>query len=138
MSVAAPPLTKRRRFSRAHWVAAIVVVAVVIFAILLAVYWPFKESAVIRSLEEASSSKVTISKFYESYFPHPGCIAEGVVFRRAQAAAGTPPLISVRWLKMQGSFWGLLTKHLAQVHADGVNIFIPAQDNEKFRSSSNV
>ncbi|HZP61920.1 MAG TPA: AsmA-like C-terminal region-containing protein [Terriglobales bacterium] len=138
MSVAAPPLPKRRRFSVAHLVAAIVVVAIVTLATLLPVYWPFKEAAIIRSLEEASSSQVTIAKFSESYFPHPGCTAEGVVFRRRQAPAGTPPLISIRWLKMQGSFFGLLTKHLARIHADGMSIFIPAQDNEKFRSSSDV
>lgn len=139
MAVAAPPsLPKYRHFPVVRLAIIILVAAVIIATVLLVIYWPFRESAVIRSLEEASSSQVTISRFYESYFPHPGCTAEGVVFRRRLAPAGAPPLISIRWLKMQGSFWGLFTKHLAWIHADGMSIFIPAQDNENFRSSSDV
>jgi len=138
MAVAAPPLLKRRRFPVALLAAGILVVAAIVVVILLTIYWPFKEEAVIRSLEEASSSQVTIAKFSESYFPYPGCVAEGIVFRRRLASLGTPPLISIRWLKMQGSFWGLLTRHLARIHADGMRIVVPAQDNEKFRSSSDV
>lgn len=139
MAVATPPpLTGRRKFPVIRLVVAIVILAVIVFAIVLAIRWPFTESAVIQSLEEASSSKVEIKHFRGTYFPHPGCIAEGVTFRRG-SNQNVPPLITIPKLVIQTNFLGLITKNISRIQADGMAVFIPSQaTTEKFGSSSDV
>ena len=106
--------------------------------ILIALHWPFTEAAVIKSLQQASSSKVEVGKFRSTYFPHPGCVAAGVIFRR-ELNANTPPLVTVQRLTIQGSYLGLVTKHVPRIRTEGMTIFIPSQSgHEKFRSSSDV
>jgi hypothetical protein len=97
--------------------------------------WPFTEEAVVRSLQEASSSKVQIGAFHTSYLPHPGCVARDVVFRHQST---TPPLITIRELTVQGSFLGMWRKHVAKVRAVGMQVFIPQENKEKFKSSSDI
>jgi len=103
--------------------------------VLLLENWPFTKEAVVRSLEEASSSKVQIGAFHTNYFPHPGCVAQDVVFRHQST---TPPLITIRELTVQGSFLGMLRKHVAKVSAQGMLVFVPQENKEKFKSSSDI
>jgi hypothetical protein len=122
-----------------RWVivaAALVLLGFSAFGFLLR-DWPFTEEAVVKSLEEASSSKVQIGAFQTSYFPHPGCVARNVVFRH-QTENAIPPLITIRELTVQGSFLGMLRKHVAKVRADGMRIFIPQENKGEFRSSTDI
>jgi hypothetical protein len=139
MAVAYPPsLHVRRKFPIIRLVLAFSVVAFLVAVIVLARHWPFTESAIIRSLEQASSSKVEIGKFRKTYFPYPGCVAQQVIVRR-EPGQDTPPLIAVQTLTIQGSYLGLITKHVTRVRTEGLRIFIPSQpSNQKFRSSSDV
>jgi hypothetical protein len=89
----------------------------------LAVHWPFTKQAVIKSLQEASSSTVEIANFHGTYFPFPGCIAEGVTFRRT-SDQNAPPLITVGKLTIQSSFLGLVRQRVIQVRAEGLHIII--------------
>jgi len=137
MSVATPPLLHRRsRFSILWVVPSVIAVAVVVIIIVTALQWPFTEKAIVSSLEDASSSKVTIAHFQKTYFPHPGCIAENVVFVRLP---GVPPLITIPKLTIQTSFLGLLMKHVSHIQSDGMTVFIPPQKFPgKFHSDSNA
>lgn len=137
MSVATPPLLHYRSRFSTLWVAAtVIVVAIVVTIIVTFLRWPFTEKAIISSLEDASSSKVTIAHFQKTYFPHPGCIAENVVFVRLP---GVPPLITIPKLTIQASFLGLFTKHVSRIQSDGMTIFIPPQKFPgKFHSVSNA
>jgi hypothetical protein len=138
MAVANPPsLYTRRKLPLIRWILGSLVAALVVIAIVIALHWPFTESAIIQSLEQASSSTVEIGKFRKTYFPHPGCVAEQVVFRH-EANADTPPLISVQNLIIQGSYVGLITKHVSRIRTNGMTIFIPSGSNQKFSSSSDV
>jgi hypothetical protein len=139
MAVAVPPrLHQRRKFPLVCLVLGIVAVLTVAGFVVSLVYWPFREPSVKTSLEQASSSTVTFKNFYTTYFPHPGCIAEDVVFRRGQEP-GIPPLITIQKLTIQSSYLGLIAKRITHIRADGMRVFIPAQSiNEKFRSSSDV
>jgi len=127
---------ERRMFLWVIAVAAFVLLGLSAFAFLLR-DWPFTEEAVVKSLEEASSSKVQIGSFHTSYFPRPGCVAQNVVFRH-QTEPATPPLITIRQLTVQGSFLGLLRKHVAKVRADGMQIFVPQENKGEFRSSTDI
>jgi len=139
MAVASPPLLDRRRklpFVRLV-LGAVAILIIAAFVVLL-VYWPFREAAVKKSLEDASSSSVNFNNFHPTYFPHPGCTAEDVTFRR-EADQGIPPIITIQKLTIQSSYLGLFAKRITRIRADGMHVFIPAQAiNGKFRSSSDV
>ena len=68
------------RFGRpSRWIlvsAAVLASAVVLGVTLLALNWPFTETAVTKALEDRFARDVTIRKFRSTYFP-PGCVAEG-------------------------------------------------------------
>ncbi|HKW25181.1 MAG TPA: AsmA-like C-terminal region-containing protein [Terriglobales bacterium] len=101
----------------------LVVLAVILVAaaVLLAVKWPFTQARVIQRLQQATATTVQIGSFHEEYFPHPGCVAREVTFRH-----GTQPLMTIRTLTIRGSFFGLFTKHVALLRADGGHITLPA------------
>ncbi len=133
------PLPLRPRVQIRRWglIIAIVLVLGTGSVAFLARNWPFTEAAVVQSLEAASSSKVKIGRFHSTYFPHPGCVARDVVFRH-QSGNDTPPLIAIRELTVQGSLLGMLRKHVATVRADGMQIYIPRERQEEFKSSTEV
>src|ERR1700683_4388344 len=58
-------------------------IALVVALVVLAMHWPFTKRAVIKSLQDASSGTVEIADFHGTYFPFPGCIADGVIFRHS-------------------------------------------------------
>jgi hypothetical protein len=103
---------------------AIAVVAAVAL-VLLTMYWPFTRQAVIKSLQNASSSTVEIAHFHGTYFPFPGCVAEEVTFRRS-SDPNAPPLMTVGKLTIQGSYPGLVTRHVSQIRAENLHIIIAA------------
>jgi hypothetical protein len=105
-------------------IAFILGAAIVVAVVLLIVHWPFSRQAVLKDLESASLSSVTAESYHGTYFPRPGCELENVTFRHG-SQAGIPPLITVRKLRIEGSFLGLFTKHLRQIHAEGLRVQIP-------------
>jgi AsmA-like C-terminal region len=90
-------------------------------AVLLAAKWPFTQARVIQRLQQATATTVQIGSFHEEYFPHPGCVAREVTFRH-----GTQPLMTIRTLTIRGTFFGLFTKHVALLRAEGARITLPA------------
>src|ERR1700749_2093223 len=83
------------------WIAfGIVLVAVFAFALFVAIRWPFSEHKVVQSLEETFPATVAIQKFRPTYFPHPGCIAEGVTFRRLGSSAQMPPIVTMQGMRI--------------------------------------
>ncbi len=111
-------------------VAAIVLVAVAF----LALYWPFSRKAVLTQLEDESLSRVDAGAFHSTYFPRPGCVLEHVTFQHNHKA-GTPPLITVEKLTIEGSFSGLFAKHVKRIRAEGVHILTPPRGSgENFQT----
>ncbi|MGH9530319.1 MAG: AsmA-like C-terminal region-containing protein [Terriglobales bacterium] len=97
--------------------------------ILFAVRWPFRESAIIQDLEEAGSGKVEIRNFRQTYFPHPGCIAEGVTYR---LGANAPPFATFEKLTIQSNLLGLLGSHIRRIRADGLHVYVPPKGSKQF------
>jgi AsmA-like C-terminal region len=139
MAIASPPsLNERRKLPIARVLLGLFAVVLVITFIIVGLNWPFTKAAVTKSLEQASSSQVEITGFHGTYFPHPGCVAEKVIFRRTSGST-TPPLITISRLIIQSSYLGLLAKRITRIVADGMTVFIPAQPSaEKFSSSSHA
>ncbi|HEY3975433.1 MAG TPA: AsmA-like C-terminal region-containing protein [Candidatus Sulfotelmatobacter sp.] len=92
-------------------------------AALLRHYWPFDQKPVIEDLEEDSDSHVQVRAFHRTYFPHPGCILDGVVFRRGSTS--TPPLIVIEKLTIEGSYAGIFASRVSRVTAEGMHVVIP-------------
>ena len=84
--------------------------------------WPFTEKAVVQDLAEASDSTVTIRKSHRTYFPFPGCILEGIEFHHGP---NQWTLITIDKLTIEGSYSGILTKHVPRIRVEGGHVFIP-------------
>jgi AsmA-like C-terminal region len=113
-------------------VRAVLVLAGVFIAaiVLLALYWPFSRQAVLRELEDESQSRVEVGAFHGTYFPRPGCVLEHATFQH-NPKAGSPPLITIEKLRIEGSFSGLFTKHVSRIRAEGMHILIPPRGTEQ-------
>jgi hypothetical protein len=75
--------------SAAHFVKArktallvLVALAPAIAGMVIALHWPFSEAKVTQSLQEDLPATVTFRKFHSTFFPRPGCVGEGLAFRR--------------------------------------------------------
>ncbi len=91
-------------------------------AILLHIYWPFSAKDVAQDLADATASKVVIQRYRPVYFPHPGGVAEEVVFHHGNIAT---PLITIQRLTIRGSYLGMITRHVSMLKAEGVRMVLP-------------
>ena len=112
---------------RKEWILAILIAAIIFTAaaIYIAYAWPFTERNVIENLEQATSSKVQFGTFKRVFFPHPGCIAEGVILLRGTGSQNEARM-TIRKLTIEGSIIGLFSKHLALIRAEGAHVTFPA------------
>jgi hypothetical protein len=118
--------------SRKFILSAACVTAAVLLAgtIFLVARWPFSREAVLKDLQDASLSKVDIGVFHGTYFPRPGCVLEHVTFQH-NGKPGTPPLITIERVRIEGSFLGLFSKHVRLVRAEGMRVLIPPRGSEE-------
>src|SRR5215831_1886243 len=130
----APPETAATTKVRAkcvRWGLAGVVALAGILLGLLAANWPFTREAMIKRLEQASSTRVEMRGFRSTFFPYPGCIADEVTFRPIASTSGPKlqdPVITIRRLTIESTFLGLFRKpgRIMRIVADGLRIHIPA------------
>jgi hypothetical protein len=118
------PLQKSRKLAVSALAALVIVFFCLAAFIFLASHWPFSREAVVKQLEEESLSKVSVGAFHGTYFSRPGCVLEHVVFQH-NPRAGTPPLVTIERIRIEGSFAGLFRRHVKRVVAEGMHILIP-------------
>jgi hypothetical protein len=121
-----------RRLFQARWlvVAAIVLLACIsTFAVIIAHQWPFTRGAVVQALQQQTGAVAQIASFRQFYFPHPGCVAEGVSFPRGPGSGTAPPFVTIQKLVIVGSYPGLLTHRIDKVHAVGLRVSIPSSED---------
>jgi hypothetical protein len=94
-----------------------------VLALVAARHWPFTRAAITKSLQEQSGSQVQIATFRQTFFPHPGCVAENVTFRHGPSS-GTQPFMTLQRLTVVGSYTGLLTHHISQIRAEQLHLLI--------------
>jgi hypothetical protein len=120
---APPQQTGQRRWRRL--VLILLIIGAVIGAILLTLCRrAFGRTEVLQDLQDASGTQVETRTFHQTYFPHPGCVLQGVVFRHGPPQA--KPLITIETITIQGSYLGLLSTRVDRITADGMRVFIPA------------
>ena len=124
--VAASPKKTRDLIVRAALAMVLIFLGIIV---VLALRWPLRREAVLEELEDESQSRVEVGAFHGTYFPRPGCVLEHVTFRH-NPKAGSPPLITVQSLRIEGSFSGLFTKHVRRIRVEGIRILIPPRDSE--------
>jgi len=110
--------------------ALVVLVALVLGAVLLALNWPFTETAINKTLQDRFARDVRIRKFRVTYFP-PGCVAEGVEFLHRERK-DLPPLITVQNLTIRASYSGLLRIHklINDVQVAGLHVLVPPKNSD--------
>lgn len=93
----------------------------------LARYFPFSQKAVTESLAQAFPGDLRFDRFKILYFPHPGCVLEGVTFRLNSSASGVPPLITIQKLTVQASYLNFLFRphYLSRILLDGLRVHVP-------------
>ena len=128
-----PPTNQTPKSRIWKWVGILVLALCVGSLGILAFAWPFREGAVIKEFEEESFSKVSVGSFHRTYFPHPGCVLEKVVFRH-NSKSYAPPLITIQRVQIEGSFTGLFKKHVKLLRAEGMRVNIPALGTEQFET----
>jgi AsmA-like C-terminal region len=105
---------------------ALVLVAICVILSIAAVFcsrvWPFTERAVAKDLAEASDSAVTVRSARCAYFPAPGCVLEGVEFRHG---TDSWTLITIDKLTIEGSYLGILARHVPRVLVEGGHLYVP-------------
>ena len=105
--------------------AAVVAAGVALGAILLALNWPFTQTAVTKALEDRFARDVKIRKFRGTYFP-PGCVAEDIEFLHRKRT-DLPPLIAVQTLTIRSGYGGLIRIHqlISDVQVAGLHVRVP-------------
>jgi hypothetical protein len=103
----------------------LIVIAVVILLVLPLLYvklWPFSQQSVIEDLAEATGSTVTVQHYQPTYFP-PGCVLDGVQFHHGQDHF---KLIEAEKIIIQGSYTGILRRHVPRITVVAAHVSIPA------------
>jgi hypothetical protein len=127
MTVAVHPSAKaKRRIHITEAVTASLIALAMIVVHLMFFFWPFRYRQVHPLLEEVFQSKVTVSGYHRTYFPHPGFVAEGVTFYR-HGDTRIPPLATVERMTVKGQ-WGMLLFHphlLYEIRLEKLHVQIP-------------
>jgi AsmA-like C-terminal region len=115
---------------KARWIkiaAAVVAVALVIAGVVIATHWPFTRDSVVQALEQTFASSVEVKSFRVTYFA-PGCVMEGVTFRR-NGDRDAPAIATVERLTILGSYVGFFTipKRIPRVRVEGLHVFASAR-----------
>jgi hypothetical protein len=100
---------------------------VVVCSVVLVGYWPFSQNRLRESLNNVLSADLAINHFRATYFPHPGCVAEGVSFSQNSRGPGSPPLVAIQRLTVQANYWDMLVRphHIYRVLLEGLHIQVP-------------
>jgi hypothetical protein len=108
-------------------VLALVALALGIGGVILALHWPFSQDRITQSLQESFPATVTFQKFRPTYFPHPGCVGEGLVFRRLGSLPSTPPIVTIQRITFEGHYIDILLRpgYLSRIVMNGFRVQVP-------------
>lgn len=110
------------------FIAVGLLAALAIVMIAFTIAWPFTRDKVVRDLQEATGSKMSIGKFHYTYFP-PGCVAENVTVVPADGTKGA--VLKIARLTISSSYHKLLAKRIKMMIA-GADFTLPALGGQPF------
>jgi hypothetical protein len=107
--------------------SGILTISLLVGATVLAIHWPFSQARVTQYLQEGFPASVTFQTFHSTIFPHPGCVGEGVVFRRLGSPPSTPPIVTIQRLAVEANYIDLFVRpsFLARVVTNGFSVHVP-------------
>jgi AsmA-like C-terminal region len=113
-----------------YWIAGTSLVALTFAIVAVATlvrHWPFSRGKIAESLQEIVPGTVEFAAFQTTYAPHPGCVMEGIVFRRRGVPADGPPLFALRKMRIQATYFDLFFRpgYIARIVLEGLRIHIP-------------
>src|ERR1700682_1576039 len=131
-----PAIRSTRNGVFRRWIlvsAAVVALVIAGAAIVLALNWPFTQTAVTKALEDRFVRDVKIRNFRATYFP-PGCVAEGIEFLHRERK-DLPPLITVQTLTLRTGYSGMLRIHklVNDVQVAGLHVRVPPKSADGSR-----
>jgi hypothetical protein len=94
-------------------------------------FWPFRYREVHPLLQQTFRSRVDVKSYHRTYFPHPGYVAEGLVFYR-HGDTRIPPLATIDRMTVIGT-WTALVFHphtLHEIRLSGLHVQIPPPGTE--------
>ncbi|MGH9586696.1 MAG: AsmA-like C-terminal region-containing protein [Acidobacteriaceae bacterium] len=124
-----------RRHKKLVWaLCALFVAAAVTGGFFAEKYWPYRYRNVKPLLQQVFASKVTISHYRRTYFPHPGFVAKELTLRR-NLSPGSAPIGSARDLVVQGTWTDLLLlrKRVMLVDIVGLHLVIPPMGSSELQ-----
>jgi hypothetical protein len=112
-------------------VAIVILAALLIGGIILAFHWPFSSHSVTQAVQQDWPGKVSVQHFERTYFPHPGCILDGVALTRGADASG-PPLVAIRRVTIKANYHDMLFRpgYISSIILEGLKISVPANQAE--------
>ncbi len=126
MDVRHPSSKTKRRIRTAEWVTFGIVAAAMVGVHLMFFFWPFRYREVHPLLEEIFQSRVEVHGYHRTYFPHPGFVADHVIFHR-HGDTSIPPLAVIDRMQVVGH-WTTLLFHphtLDLILLEGLHVQIP-------------
>src|SRR3984893_5068278 len=111
-----------------------VLTALSIAGIILAFHWPFSQQNVLESVPQDWPGKIAVRSFQRTYFPHPGCVLEGVTLTRGAEASGAP-LVYIQKVTLAANYHDLLFRpgYLSGILLEGLKISVPAEQSQEQR-----
>jgi hypothetical protein len=108
--------------------AAVILLAVLIGGILLATHWPFSSQKVMQAIHQDWPGKISVQHFDRTYFPHPGCVLDGVTLTRGTDTSG-PPLVAIRRVIIKANYHDLFLRpgYISSIVLEGLKISVPAE-----------
>lgn len=122
------PSSRRWRYVTVGAIALLVLIAVGLALFIR--HFPFSSQQVAQSLQEDFHGTISFAHFHKTYFPHPGCVAEGLTLVSSSAPPGFPPLVSVRRFTLHANYHDLLFRpgYISSIVLEGLHIQIPPRD----------
>lgn len=82
--------------------------------------WGFGRESITHDLARATSGNVQFRAFHNVYFPHPGCVAEGVTIQRK--GGDNPPLVSIDRLTILSTIQGIVRRRVRLMKVEGLKV----------------
>lgn len=108
--------------------AATFILLILSMIVLLIWHWPFSQARIKESIETTFPVKVNYASFHATYFPHPGCVAEGVSLHWLATKAQAPPIATTASFQIQAHYLDLLLRpgYLSRIILKGFRVDVPA------------
>lgn len=122
---------RKRRIRISTWIAFAVLVLALTGVDLMFYFWPFRYREVHPLLEKTFQSRVDVTRYHRTYFPHPGFVADGVTLYR-HGDTRIPPLATMERMEVVGTWTNLLfhPHELYQIRLEGLQVRIPPKGTE--------